>query len=369
MFQHLRCRITRVWFLASAIASAVIATDVMAQPTEHDFLQQSGEPIRLIYDTDIGNDVDDVLALGVIHALQTRGECELLGVTITKDHPDAARFVNAVNHFYGRGEIPIGVCRSGVTPDRGKFLPLVDARDGDRILYPNSIDDIDGVPDAVALLRRLLSQSPDHSVVIAQVGFSTNLAKLLESEADDWGPAGPELVKQKVRWLSLMAGAFEPINGNDHREYNVVMDLPAAQRLAARWPTPLVYSGFEIGLSITYPSISILEDYNYVPHHPLAEAYMLYSPPPHDRPNWDLTSVLFAVRPHRDYFSLSAPGQVGVDEQGITTHAAQGGGRHYFLIATDEQKARVREVLVALASQPPVGVSAEPLSGTAAHER
>ena len=41
MFQHLRRRITRVWFLASAIASAVIATDVMAQPTEHDFLQQS----------------------------------------------------------------------------------------------------------------------------------------------------------------------------------------------------------------------------------------------------------------------------------------------------------------------------------------
>ena len=49
--------------------------------------QTPQRPTPLIFDTDIGNDVDDVLALGMIHALQSRGECELLAVTITKDHP------------------------------------------------------------------------------------------------------------------------------------------------------------------------------------------------------------------------------------------------------------------------------------------
>ena len=44
------------------------------------------EPVRLIFDTDIGNDVDDAFTLGVIHALQDLGECHLLAVTITKDH-------------------------------------------------------------------------------------------------------------------------------------------------------------------------------------------------------------------------------------------------------------------------------------------
>ena len=34
----------------------------------------AAEPVRLIFDTDIGNDVDDALALAVIHALQSRGE-------------------------------------------------------------------------------------------------------------------------------------------------------------------------------------------------------------------------------------------------------------------------------------------------------
>ena len=60
---------------------------------------ESMKPVPLIFDTDIGKDCDDVLALGMIHALQARCECELLAVTITKDHPLAARFTDAVNTF------------------------------------------------------------------------------------------------------------------------------------------------------------------------------------------------------------------------------------------------------------------------------
>src|SRR5262245_12598046 len=74
------------------------------EPEATDTLPQ--RPIPLVFDTDIGNDVDDVLALGVIHALMNRGECELLAVTVTKDHPLSAPFVDAVNTFYGRGDIP-----------------------------------------------------------------------------------------------------------------------------------------------------------------------------------------------------------------------------------------------------------------------
>jgi hypothetical protein len=39
--------------------------------------------VRVIFDTDMGNDVDDALALGILHALETRGEAKLLAVTIT----------------------------------------------------------------------------------------------------------------------------------------------------------------------------------------------------------------------------------------------------------------------------------------------
>jgi hypothetical protein len=109
----------------------------------------SGRPISLIFDTDIGNDVDDVLALGVIHALMSRGECELLAVTVTKDEHLSAPFVDAINTFYGRGNIPIGVVKNGRTPEPSKFTGLAEEKDGDRLRYPHKLLDGSQAPDAV----------------------------------------------------------------------------------------------------------------------------------------------------------------------------------------------------------------------------
>src|SRR3954463_9928941 len=133
-------------------------------------ITEGAEPVRLIFDTDMGNDVDDVLALGMIHALQSRGVCELLAVTVTKDHELAGPFVDAVNTFYGRPRIPVGVVRGGATRDEGKFLKL--ARDARK--YPHALKRSADAPEAVALLRKVLAAQPDGSVVIVQVGFATN---------------------------------------------------------------------------------------------------------------------------------------------------------------------------------------------------
>jgi hypothetical protein len=308
----------------------------------------------IIFDTDIGNDVDDVLALGMIHALQTRGECRLLAVTITKDHPDAAAFTDAVNTFYGRGDVPVGVVRNGPTPEQGRFNGLARQKDGDALRYPHDLVSGADAPEAATLIRRVLAAQPDGSVVIAQVGFSSNLAKLLDTKGDDASPlSGPDLVKAKVRLLSVMAGAFQPIKGKRHLEYNVIKDIPAAKKIATAWPTPIVYSGFEIGIAIPYPAVSIQRDYGYVPHHPLAEAYVLYNPPPHNRPTWDLTSVLHALRPDRDYFGLSQPGRVVVLDDGETRFEPAADGPHRYLTVTPEQVIRTTEALVQLSSQPP----------------
>ncbi|GMV91595.1 MAG: nucleoside hydrolase [Candidatus Hydrogenedentota bacterium] len=311
-------------------------------------------PVPLIFDTDIGNDVDDALALGVIHALQSRGECELLAVTITKDHPLCAPFVDAVNTFYGRGDIPVGVVKDGPTPGDSKFLPLAEQRDNGELRYPHDLMSSADAPDATTVLRQALAEAEDNSVVIAQVGFSTNLARLLESGPDAISDlTGKELAAKKVRLISIMAGAFEPIDGKTHREYNVVMDIPAAQALAKDWPTPIVYSGYEIGLNIPYPAASIERDYAYVDHHPLPEAYQLYMPTPHERPTWDLTSVLWAIRPERGYFDLSKPGRTQVTDEGVTEFEEAADGNCVYLIASDAQKERTKEALAQLSSQPP----------------
>jgi inosine-uridine nucleoside N-ribohydrolase len=312
-----------------------------------------GMPI--IFDTDIGNDIDDALALGVIHALQSRAECRLLAVTINKDESSCAPFVDLVNTFYGRGEIPIGTVRDGKTPEPSRYTGrVVGMRDRGEARYPHDLQS--PASDAVQLLRETLAGQPDRSVVIVAVGFSTNLARLMESPADDRVKlAGLELVARKCRLLSMMAGQY---GGTQRRpEYNVVTDLPSAKAVFSHWPTPIVASGFEIGEAVLFPGKSIESGFTYVAHHPLADAYRAYDQMPYDRPTWDLTSVLYAVRPDRGYFGLSEPGTIEVDDKGVTSFRPRRDGEHRYLTIDREQSERTREALVLLASQPPDGKS------------
>lgn len=187
-----RCIVVSAFLLGFCLAPSINA-------------QSPSTKIPLIFDTDIGNDCDDVLAMGMIHSLQSRGLCELLAVTITKDHDQCAPFVDAINTFYGRGEIPIGVCRSGITPQQSRFTVMVTSKDGEQDRYPHDLRSGKDAPDAVSVLRRTLAAQADGSVVIIQVGFSTNLANLLKSPPDDISPMpGRELAAKKVRLVSAI---------------------------------------------------------------------------------------------------------------------------------------------------------------------
>ena len=64
-------------------------------PTLAALLQAGGSPsqaqTKIIFDTDITGDADDVLALAMLHALADRGECEIVAVTISKINPLTGR--------------------------------------------------------------------------------------------------------------------------------------------------------------------------------------------------------------------------------------------------------------------------------------
>ena len=102
-------------------------------------LAMAADPVRIIFDTDMGNDVDDALALSMLHAFESRGEAKILAVTITKDNRWAPLFVDLVNVFYGRGGIPIGIVRNGPTKDDGRYACVVaeKKRPGGAPLYPH----------------------------------------------------------------------------------------------------------------------------------------------------------------------------------------------------------------------------------------
>src|ERR1035437_2064361 len=303
-------------FLALTAAASLAAAGAWAQA------------VPVIFDTDMGNDVDDALALAMLHALESRGECRLLGVTVTKDNPWAAVYVDLVNTFYGRGQIPVGMVKgSGVTPESSRMIqePAERRRADGTLLYPRRLASGAEAVEAVALLRRLLAAGQDGSVVIVQVGFSTNLARLLDT------PADLELVKRKVKLLSVMAGNFV----QPKPEFNVQMDTASARRLFDRWPGEIVASGFEIGEAMKFPAARIEKDFAWEADHPVVDAYRAYIKMSYDLQTWDLTAVLYALRPGGGYFDLSAPGRITADDAGRTSFCPEAGGKHRYLVLTE----------------------------------
>jgi inosine-uridine nucleoside N-ribohydrolase len=175
------------------------------------------------------------------------------------------------------------------------------------------------------------------------------------------------LVKKKVKLLSVMAGNFAKTEGQP--EFNIMMDVPSAQEVVNDWPTPIVFSGSEIGSQMLFPAISIEHDFAYAGLHPVAEAYRTYFIEgmfsvgrkkqwfsikwPHDHGTFDLTAVLYGIRPDRGYFALSKPGKVTVLADGSSRFDEVEGGTHQYLVLNQEQKARTLEAMVMLASEPP----------------
>lgn len=65
-------------------------------------------PVKVIFDTDMDSDCDDAGALAVLHALADAGEAEILATVCSARHAWSPPAVEAVNRYYGRGELPIG---------------------------------------------------------------------------------------------------------------------------------------------------------------------------------------------------------------------------------------------------------------------
>jgi inosine-uridine nucleoside N-ribohydrolase len=161
-------------------------------------------------------------------------------------------------------------------------------------------------------------------------------------------PADVALVKRKVKLLSVMAGNF----AQPKPEFNVQKDTASARKLFDQWPGEIVASGYEIGDAMKFPAARIEKDFAWAADHPVVDAYRAYMKMPYDRQTWDLTAVLYAVRPGGGYFDLSPPGRITADDAGRTSFRPEAGGKHRYLVLPEVLRARTLECMVGLASQP-----------------
>ncbi len=304
---------------------------------------QPDRPVPVILDTDFASDVDDVGALAVLHALADAGDVEIIAVMVSdgSDAP-AHRAIDAVNTFYGRPDIPIGVV-SGVAP----AFPSTYV-DELATLFPNDVED---PPSAVDLYRRILAEEPDDSVTIVSVGYLTNLDALLSSPPDAQDAmSGLQLVDTKVRRLVVMGGYYpDSIDHPFGAEFNFEQDVTAALNIVDEWPTPIVFSGYEIG-DIVLTGAVLREE---TPaENPVRVAYELFNGG-NDHKSWDLTAVLTAARGTAGVFEVCVGRNViglGGENRWINDESGPHG---YLRLVTEAQD--VAAELDLLLTVPPAG--------------
>ena len=305
--------------------------------------------MNVIFETDMGNDVDDALAIDMLYKYNKQKRINLMAVMLNKEGEFPPKYIDLLNTWYGQKRIPIGVSpRADQSLVAGTNYTQVVCEKLDekgKPLYTRSIKDYSKLLSAVKLYRKLLAKTEDASVTIVSVGFSTNLALLLDTKADEYSPlTGKELVAQKVKRLVTMAGHIE---NPKYAEYNVRDDVAACQRVFNEWPTPIYMSPFELGLQVRYPAQSIENDFTWTKHHPIVDSYKVYLKKIEDRPTWDLTAVLYAVDPQQ-FFNISPAGKIVVTDEGYTHYKQDAAGKHFYLFVTPEQAKAILEYFVTM---------------------
>jgi hypothetical protein len=317
---------------------------------------QPPPPPAIAFDTGMAR-ASDALALAMLYGLNGKNEARLLSVTVSGSNLQAAAFCEAVGQFYAgtvsgafggaARTLPVGLSTDGkLAADLPLFtVPLARHDAEGRPVYSHNIKKMNDTADPVAVIRNALTTQPDGNAVVLASGPLTTLAHLLSLHA------AHETLVTKCKTLVIAAGDFAP---DSEPEMYLRTDLPAARRVFAEWPTPIVVCGAEIGRALPYPSFSIGNDFSWTPAHPVMDAYRAENPNGTDTPGTPLAAVLYASRSKEGYFKLSDPGRIDVTPEGRTKFTPTAAGNHRHLILDATQKDRITAEYIKLASAKPV---------------
>jgi len=289
-------------------------------------------PVKIIFDTDLGPDYDDVGALAFLHAMADSGKAEILATVSSNKNELVAPSIDVINTYFNMPELKIGAPKTdGVNLGSSQHW-------ADSIVakYPHKVMSTSDAPDAVGIYRSVLSNQPDASVTIITVGFLTNLKNLLKSPPDNYSTLnGKDLVKKKVRKLVSMAGWFP-----EGREFNVYMDSAASKFVFENYPGDIIFTGFEIGKEI-HTGLRLIK--SNVQNSPVKDVFRISIPlseeDKYGRMSWDETAVLIGVYGTEGFFN-TVRGRIIVKADGSNSWENDPEGKHQYVV----QKMPVPEI-------------------------
>ncbi|MDP9363991.1 MAG: nucleoside hydrolase [Chloroflexota bacterium] len=179
----------------------------------------------VLLDTDIGTDVDDILALAL---LAKAPELDLVGVaTVYGDTPFRARIARFSLDKLGRNDVPVVAGAQKTLTDRPVWWA---GHEGEGIPGLADIPAIEGAASDAFLHET--ARRHDDALEIAAIGPLTNIARAISGDPD-FAP--------RVRHLWIMGGVF----WQETAEHNIKCD-PEAADVVFRSPIPITVCGLDV---------------------------------------------------------------------------------------------------------------------------
>lgn len=329
----------------------------VAVPAVCSYGKERQTPVKIIFDTDMGSDCDDVGALALLHAYADEGKAEIVGCVFSSGRvPYGAAIIEAINIYYGRPDIPVGAYQGD---DLGDPVDKMNAEKlaNDTAAYGNSIVHNHDAPDQTKMCRKLLVEQPDNSVIYLTVGHTKGLYDLLVSGPDDVSSlSGSQLIERKIaKWVALGPLA----NNRDGRyveEWNFSRNgtAPYTKHLVENMPIPSVFihAGPTVltgkSLASTPPGNIVRTAYEQwlkkTMNKTLAD----------QRSSWDLTAVYLAIEGLGDFLQMEEPGWLEYDiEKGARWHWGDNRFNHTFVYQRPGTDSRFADYLNEMISRPP----------------
>ena len=203
--------------------------------------------VPVLFDTDIGSNVDDALALAY---LLRHPRCELLGVTtVSGDVAKRAACAEVVCRAGRRDNVPIH-CGEERSISRDRMQPDVPQYEAVRH-RPHRLDRPAGT--ACAFLREAIRGRPGE-ITLLSLGPLTNLAVLFQSD--------PE-VRDLVKCVVSMGGVFFP--HAQPAETNCRLDPDAAARVLDARPPRHTWVGLDVTTRLTMFATDVRERFRAPP--------------------------------------------------------------------------------------------------------
>ncbi len=227
-------------------------------------------PVGILYDSDFGARIDTILALAMLHGLETKQEARIASVTISNPDLAAAQLCDVIEKFY---LVPNPIIGLSTAPGPERELCRVVLKKLE--VKPGIRSVTDTAPPEVMLRNALMAQYDGNAAMIC-CGPSINLQRLMQMRG------ARDLIQAKVRKLIVTGPA------------------------PAGWPTPVVAVSGTFWEGVPFPGASIEQDFSYVPQHPVAVAYRSYGAMPYDAPSTAMAAVLSGLSAHEESLDRDA---------------------------------------------------------------